>query len=205
LTYRSPVKVDYDGETDVSAVPAGMQALGLSSSSDFDSSIDFPAMVTLGYAIALSETVRVEADVEWIEFSRYESLDLNVGNNNPLLHAPGDPNPVAPLSIPQRWKDSWNYGVGADWDVRSDLTLRAGYFYLDSPVPEETLAPSLPDIDRHIVSIGAGFHANGQRIDVAYALSIMGDRNVTGDQNPLYNGKYETTSHLFGLSYGYAF
>jgi long-chain fatty acid transport protein len=205
LTYRSPVKVDYNGDTDVSAFPAGMQALGLSPSSDFDTSIEFPAVAALGYAVALSETVRVEADVEWVEFSRYDALTLNLGNNNPLLHAPADPNPLAPSSIPQRWKDTWNFGAGADWDVTPDLTLRAGYIHLESPVPERTLAPVLPDASRHVITVGAGYRSGNHRIDAAYGLSIIGDRNVTANQNPFYNGAYETTSHLMSVAYGYAF
>ena len=205
LTYRSPVKVDYSGDTDVSESPAGAQMLGLSPSSDFDTSIEFPAVAALGYAVALSSTVRVEADVEWVEFSRYNELTLDAGNNNALLHRPGDPNPMAPLTLRQDWKDTWNFGVGADWAVMPTVTLRAGYIYLESPVPEETLAPTLSDADQNVITVGAGYHPNRHRFDVAYGLSLIADRNVDANQNPAYNGKYETSSQLVSLSYGYTF
>ena len=205
LTYRSPVKVDYHGDTDLSEFPAGAQMLGLSPSSDFDSSIEFPASAALGYSVALSRTVRVEADVEWVEFSRYDALTLDAGNNNPLLHQPGDPNPMAPLSLRQNWKDTWNFGVGADWDVMPKVTLRAGYMYLKSPVPSETLAPTIPDADQNVITVGAGYHPNRHSFDVAYGLNLIGDRNVAGNQDPAYNGKYETSSQLVSLSYGYTF
>lgn len=205
LTYRSPVKVDYSGDTDISAFPAGAQMLGLSPSSDFDTSIEFPAVAALGYAVALSRTVRVEADVEWVEFSRYGNLALDAGNNNVLLHQPGDPNPMAPLSLRQDWQDTWNFGVGADWAIMPTVTLRAGYIFLESPVPEETLAPTLSDADQNVITVGAGYHPNRHRFDVAYGLSFIDDRNVDANQNPAYNGKYETSSQLVSLSYGYTF
>jgi len=205
LTYRTPVKVDYEGDTTFSEFPAGAQAMGASPSSDFDASIEFPAVAALGYMFKLSDTVRIEADVEWIEFSRYDEVALDAGNNNALLHRPGDPNPTGPVVLRQDWKDTWTYGLGADWDVTREVTLRAGYIYLQSPVPDETLAPTLADADRSVVSIGAGFHSGPQSIDLAYGLSIIDSREIDNNQNPAYNGKYETRSQIVSVSYGYSF
>ncbi len=201
LTYRSPVKVDYDGDSDFS----GAQVVGLDSSSDFNTSIEFPTIIGLGYGIELTDTVRVEADVEWIEFSRYESLSLDAGNNNPLVNTPASQNPRAPAVIRQNWKDTWTFGLGADWKATEFLTLRAGYIYLQSPVPEETLAPTLPDADQHVFSLGAGLRHGLNRFDLAYGYSLLDERDVTKNQNPAYNGKYETTSHLMSVSYGRVF
>jgi long-chain fatty acid transport protein len=205
LTYRSPVKVDYDGDTTFRGMPAGAQAMGFSPSSDFDSSIEFPAVAAVGYAFKLTDTVRLEADVEWIEFSRYDNVALDAGNNNALLHGPGDPNPMGPVVLRQDWKDTWTFGLGADWDVMPEVTLRAGYIYLQSPVPDETLAPTLPDADRSVITVGAGYHSGQQSLDVAYGLSIIGDREIDTNQNPAFNGKYETSSHIVSISYGYNF
>lgn len=201
LTYRSPVKVDYSGDSEFS----GAQAAGLSPSGSFDSSIEFPTIVGLGYGIELTDKVRVEADVEWVEFSRYHALSLDAGSNNSLLNRPSSPNPREPAEVPQNWKDTWTFGLGADWKATDALTLRAGYIFLQSPVPDETLAPTLPDADRHVFSLGGGVHKGAQRIDVAYGYSLIGDRDVAQNQNPAYNGTYETTSHLMSMSYVYSF
>ena len=185
LTYRSPVKVDYSGDSEFS----GAQALGLPSSGSFDTSMEFPTIVGLGYGIELTDTLRVEADVEWIEYSRYDSLSLDAGNGNPLVNSPASPNPRAPLVIPQRWKDTWTFGLGADWKATESLTLRAGYIFLQSPVPEETLAPTLPDADQHVFSLGAGVHRGQNRLDVAYGYSLIDDRNVKTIRIPRTTGR----------------
>jgi long-chain fatty acid transport protein len=205
LTYRSPVTVDYEGDTDFTGFPPGAEAMGISAESDFDASIEFPAVAALGYAVKITDTVRVEVDVEWVQFSKYDELSLDAGQNNPLIQRPGSVNPMAPVVVPQKWDDTWTYGLGAEWDVRSDLTLRAGYIFLESPVPEETLAPTLPDADRHVISVGAGLHRNGHRLDVAYGYSVIGDRDISPEKNPAYAGTYETRSHLMSVSYGYSF
>ncbi len=205
LTYRAPFTVDYEGDLEVSAMPAGAALLGLSRSSDFESSIDFPAVAALGYGIKLTDTVRVGADIEWVQWSVYDSLALDGGNNNPLLNAPGTPNPMAPAVVRQDWDDSWTAGVGADWKVTADVTLRAGYIYLQSPVPEETFSPTIPDTDRHVVSAGLGYAHASHRADLAYGYSIIPDREIRSNSNPAYNGDYETSSHLLSVSYGYCF
>lgn len=202
LTYRSPVKVDYKGNVEVNGMPAGAEALGISPSSDFDSSINFPAVATLGYGIKLSPTVSVGADVEWAQSSLYKNLELDGGNNNALINPLGI---AAPAMIRQDWDDSWTAGVGADWQALPNVTLRAGYIYLLSPIPDETVAPTLPDISRSVVSVGLGYKHARHSFDVAYAYSIIPDRTISTDQNPAYNGTYETTSHLFGAAYGYTF
>ena len=92
-----------------------------------------------------------------------------------------------------------------DWKATPDVTLRAVYIYLQSPVPDETFSPTIPDADRHVVSVGLGYaHAN-HRVDLAYGYSIIPDREIRSNLNPAYNGDYETSSHLMSLSYGYSF
>lgn len=201
LTYRSPVKVDYEGDSDFS----GAQIVGLNPASDFDASVEFPTIIGFGYGLDLTKSVRLGADIEWIEFSRYGSLSLDAGNNNPLVNSPAAANPRAPMVIRQNWKDIWSFGLGADWKVSEGLTLRTGYIYLPSPIPEATVAPTLPDADRHVFTLGAGIRRGLNRLDVAYGYSLIPDREVDQNQNPAYNGTYESTSHLMSVSYARSF
>ena len=83
--------------------------------------------------------------------------------------------------------------------------MRGGYIFLQSPVPDETFSPILPDADRHVLSVGLGYKHGGHRFDLAYALSLFEDRHITNDQNPAYNGDYSLNANLFGITYGYAF
>lgn len=196
LTYRSPVKVEYEGDFEVSQTPAPVSAVGLGYDSDFETEIEFPTIVVIGYGLDLTDTVRVGVDAEWVEFSRYDQLPIDIEQNNALLLQPG---------IPQDWDDIWTIGVGADWQVSEQVVLRGGYKFMPSPVPDETLAPTLPDADKHQVSVGVGIRQGGQRLDLAYAYSFLDERTITNNQNPAYNGTYESTSQLLAVSYGFTF
>jgi long-chain fatty acid transport protein len=196
LAYRSAVKVDYEGDFRLSGMPPPAQAAGFRPSSDFSTEIEFPNLVAAAWGVRVSDRVRVEADVEWVNWSSYEELELDVGRNAALL--PAD-------AIRADWEDTWTFAIGADWAFRPGWTARAGYAYLESPVPDETFSPSLPDANRHVVSLGLGYARGDHRVDLAVAFSAYEDREISGQPNPTLNGEYEIASDLVGLSYHLAF
>lgn len=191
LTYRAPFDVEYQGNVKLRGQPPMLPPAG-----DFNTKIKYPAVWGFGYGIDLTDKIRAGVDIEWIEFSRYKNLDLDVGPYASLLPS---------TSIPQDWNDTWSFGAGIDWTLTEQVIVRAGYTFLESPVPDETLAPTLPDADRHALSLGAGYRKGGHRVDVAGVVSLYEDRDISSNQNPAYNGKYENSATMVALSYGYAF
>ena len=200
LVYRTPVKVEYDGDFEINNLPATETpppALAtVSPKSDFSTEIEYPAAAGVGYGVALTETVRVEADVEWLEWSCYDSMTLDVAGNQPLLST---------SELRNDWDDSWTFGVAADWNFAPEWVFRAGYSFLESPIPDETFSPSIPDADRHVVTVGLGYTKGGHALQVAMANSFYEDRDVENNQNPTFNGDYELCAQLYSVSYGYSF
>jgi long-chain fatty acid transport protein len=194
LTYRSGFKVDYHGDFKVSNF-AGPP--GTTPESDFSTEIEFPNIIGLGYGIELTDRIRIEADFEWQEWSSNKSLPLNAYNNQPLLFGQNE--------IINDWDDSIIIGVGGDWQFADNWVFRAGYRYLESPIPNATTTPILPDPDQHSIGIGLGFQAGAHGIDVAYVYSIYGDLEPTAAENPIYPGSYDIDSDLVGLTYSYTF
>lgn len=197
VVYRSPFSIEYDGDFDINNVPAAAAAMGVTPSSRFETEIDYPTCVSAGYGIQLTDTVRVEFDVEWIEHSRNEELPIDIGMNTALL-----PSSV----IPQGWDDNWTYGVGIDWQFAAEWVARAGYIYLETPTPSETTLPVAAEEDQSVVSIGLGYDSeNGHSLDIAFAAGLFDGRKVNDNVNPAVNGDYDFESYLVSLGYGYSF
>lgn len=196
LVYVSPFDVDYEGSTRVSNIPPPAGGL-VAERSDFDSTIKFPSIVAFGYGVELTDKIRVGVDVEWLEFSRFDELPLDLGANN----AAGLTLP----SIPQDWDDTWTIGVGGDWAITEPWTVRAGYLFMESPIPAETLAPTLPDADRHLLTTGLTYERGDNAIDLAFAYSIFDDAPARSDVIPAYSGDYDLSSHIVQLSYRRSF
>jgi len=198
LTYRSSVKIEYEGDMRITEVPTATPGplSSVSSRSDFETEIKFPAVVAAGYGIQLSDKLRVEVNVEWIQHSKFEELTLDAGANSFLLPS---------STIPADWEDNWTYGIGADYALSETVTLRAGYIYLETPIPSRTMLPSIAEEDQSVVSVGLGYQQGAHRFDVAYAYGFFNGRDVKDNMNPAFNGEYDFEAHLFGASYGLTF
>lgn len=193
LTCRSPFDLKFRGDMEPDHIP------GASDSSDLETTFKFPTIVALGYGIQLTETVNVEAKVEWLQFSRFKTMSIDAGDNAPVASALGL------AHSPQNWNDTWTFGIGPEWAFARNWTLRAGYLYLQSPIPNSTFAPTALDVDQSVVSVGLGYQRGNHAVDVAYALGIFDKRHVKNNQQPYYNGTYEFQGHLAALTYSYAF
>ena len=200
LTYRSPFDVKYKGDFDVTETPAGAAAIGVTSSSDFETEFKFPTIVALGYGIEVTDRLRVEFDVEWIEASRNKEFAVDIENNNVLVG--GTP---APYTIPQNWDDNWTFGLGADYQCTESLVARAGYIYLEAPSPTSTMIPVASEENQSVVSLGLGYTNEEHTFDIAYALGILNGITVNDNANPAVNGSYDHQSHLLSFAYGYQF
>jgi long-chain fatty acid transport protein len=197
VTYRSPMTVHYSGHADINNIPAAATFMGVTPESDFHTKIRFPTIVAAGYGIELNDKIRLETDFEWIQFSRFNSLDLGLGNNAILLGSAAH--------HAENWKDTFTAGVGGDWKFADDWVLRAGYQFYQSPVPDSTFSPSIPDADQNVFTVGLGYKHGHHSLEAAYGLDFYNTRNITSDQNPAFNGKYTFTVHLFSFAYRYSF
>jgi long-chain fatty acid transport protein len=205
LTYYSPFCVDYKGDYSMEdGVPPDMLPPPLSADSDFESEIEFPTIVAIGYGWQATKALRLEANVEWLEHSRNEKIVVDIENNNVLLNPPTATDPLAPSVMPQDWDDIWTVGAGADWQFAPDWVARTGWTYLPTPVSEDFMAPTLPDSDRHLLCVGMGHTMGRQTLDLAYVYAIADDATVSNPMNPV-NGTYEFTSQVIGVSYTCAF
>jgi long-chain fatty acid transport protein len=180
-TVRSPFSIDYAGRNEIDY--AGSLAI--------EGTIDYPTIVALAYGIELTDALRVEADVEWLEFSNYQELIIEdqFGGNN---------------VTPQNLEDTWTAGVGAEWEFAPQWTLRSGFMHLQNPTPDSTYSPLSPDEDQQVVSLGLGYETDHHAIDLAYAYGIFNGRSVSGSANSP-NGRYDYDFQLLNLSYGYKF
>lgn len=191
-TVRAPMDVDFGGDFRVSGaptVPGGNMLL------PFESRIPFPTIVTLGYGFEVTDSLRLEANVEWLQFSRFEELPLRVPGSLPGI----------PSTIPQNWNDTFTAGLGASWNFADGWQARASYHFFETPVPEETYSPSIPDANQHAVAVGLGYRRGPHRLDLAYSRVFYETREIQNNQNPFYLGRWEIDVHLASFAYGLSF
>jgi len=193
LTCRAPFNLHFTGDmTVLGGTPPPYLASAVASSSSAATTFQFPTIVALAYGLKVTETLKLEADAEWLQYSRFKRMNINAGANTFLSSA---------LSAPTDWNNTWTCGLGASWQFATQWTLRGGYEYLVSPSPNRTFAPSILDNSQSLVAFGLGWRNGPNAVDLGAAIGIFGGRTVRNDQIAAYNGDYDFSATVVSLTY----
>jgi len=197
LSYRSKVEIDYGGDAQFTQVLTGSPQLDAIVASQLpfggpipvETSIEFPDMASLGFAFQLTNNLLTEVDFNWTGWSSFDAL--------PLIF------PTAPaLSdlIEEEYEDVYNYRLGFDYTTGSGSHWRFGFAYDETPLPEESVGPLLPDGDRNVFTLGYG--TAGGKWDLAL-MYLTADERVVRTNRDNFNGTYNTDAILGGITYNW--
>jgi len=235
VTFRSPVDIDFSGDTDLQvflpnnevladevkkqAEEQGMDTsyvqtlysmfLGgsLESSASDEITFSFPADFGAGISYQYSEKLMFAFDVSWVNWSRLEEIKANFGWEFPFGEDPGN------VTLPLKWEDVTRFSLGCEYKPSQKVVLRGGYFFEPSPIPDNSLTPLFPDVgDKNGISLGVGFNLGSFNLAYAYQYTDFKDRkvetltDVNGDsQFDNLPGFYRMESHASYFSLSYHF
>ena len=163
----------------------------------------FPQEVSAGSSWKFLPQWRAAVQVDWIDWAdAFHTLpvSLNHGNNATVNSVLGSSFSDA---IPLNWKSEFVYRAGVEYNVISNLVLRAGYCYGSSPVPDSTLTPMTAAIMEHTITAGIGYHWRCFQIDAAYQYDLPVTQNIgtSGLRAGEYsNSSIEVSAHTFALT-----
>jgi long-chain fatty acid transport protein len=200
LSYRSKIKVEYDGDARLTQVPTGnaqfdaviRTRLPFDTDLPVETEIEFPDEASLGFAFGLTDNLLIETDFNYTGWSSFESVPINFTG--------GATNSLPDLELPQEWDDAYNYRLGLRWTRGNGHQWRFGYVFDESPQPEEGMSPLLPDADRNGLTLGYGTG----RFDLAVMYLDFDERsrdsNRPGDDLSTFFGTYNTRAILLGAT-----
>lgn len=162
LGFRSAIDHELEGHISVDNV----------AEAPIEAHLILPEMLSLGLRQALSPTVRVLAEAEWVNWSRLNVVPIEL--KGPFLGAPAG---ATAANLDFRWRDGWLFALGGEYDWSPDLTLRTGIGYEISPIDGATTRlVQDPDSDRLWTSIGASYKTSAvTRWDFSYSHVFLKD------------------------------
>ncbi len=163
--------------------------------------IDLPPSMRAGIMVRPQSHWNLEFDVVWTGWSTIDTLDIEFANGMPTS------------STDFSWEDSMTFHFGTEYRFSSPWVIRGGFIYDQSPIPDRTLSPILPDGNRQFLSVGAGYGTAAWAVDVAYGLVRLDRRknNEIGAElssagiDARANGDYDTRAHTAILSFRYQY
>ena len=193
VSYRSEVKIKANGTSRHTAT---------ATTSRNDITVTMPDMLNLGIAVHPGENLTLSVNADWVNWKKFDQLAFTY---TPPLAFGGLPS----LTVPENWKATWAFRVGAEWAYSDKMRTRIGYTYDPTPIKDVDFTPLLPGNDRQAVHVGYGVDLTDQAtLDVAYTYVWLTDRNQTASLAPtnwVRNGTYKSSIHLAAASLTFHF
>ena len=158
--------------------------------------LNLPAQAAVGIGFQLTNSVQIAIDVAWAEWSNFESIDVDIDNETVFSRD---------FEILEDWDDTFSYRIGLLWETSPQSEWRFGAVLDESPVPEETLRPSIPDAERTGLTIGYGHTGQRSTVDFYYMALFFDDITAISGEEGVIAGTYESFAHLAGLSVNFRF
>ena len=189
MSYTSKVDFTVEGDIDVTG------DLNAKAAGYLD--VTLPDKFEVGITHQLDDRWTLLAGALWTGWSSFD--EINAITNDDLLgvYPPGS----VVTHVPEKWEDAWAWSVGAEYKYNSQWTLKGGYAYDNSPVPNEYRTARIPDVDREWLTIGAKYQPNQDyTIDMAYGYMLKKDTSINeiahnGDGSPNdgvnFSGEYK--------------
>jgi long-chain fatty acid transport protein len=199
VTYRSRISQNVQGDAKVSPNVPAAGLRNVPATGD----LSLPDMIFAGVNFNLRKDLTLGGGIYWTRWETYNQLQINFG-------APFGPSPATQTRTsvtPKNWDNVYRFMIGMEWKATENWDFRIGYAYDQAPEPDNTIDYLLPDNDRNMYSLGAGYHKNNWALDFSYTLMIIGVRDVVARpaQGILTSTMKDGTAHLLGFSYTYKF
>ena len=163
-----------------------------------------PREVVLAAAYRFKDRLLVELDVTWMDYSAYQAstpqyvFEEDVPDwVKTLMSMHNFPDPG--------FKDVFVPRLGSEFLLNKTFTLRGGYYYQASPVPDQRGITNYADADKHVLSIGGGVSAflppkileKPILIDFVFQTQILENRSVVKDDPEDPVGDYTIDGEIF--------
>ncbi|MGX9742700.1 long-chain fatty acid transporter FadL [Pseudocitrobacter corydidari] len=198
FTYRSEVKIDFDGDYKSDLPSAYNQILGNfglpagtnGSTTNGSLTLNLPEMWEISGYNRVAPQWAIHYSATYTSWSQFE--ELKATNSSGTL-----------FQKDENFKDAWRLALGTTYYYDDNWTFRTGIAFDDSPVPSNYRSISIPDQDRLWLSAGTTYALN-EDASVDVGVSYMHGQSVKFQEGP-YTFKSEGKAWLFGTNFNYRF
>lgn len=173
-----------------------------------------PREVVLAGMFRLTRSLLIEVDITWMDYSHYQASTPQYQFEDEVPDWVRDFLSMNNFPDPG-FQDIFVPRIGSELVVNRHLSLRAGYSYQASPVPDQTGITNYADADKHVVSFGCEVKAsvpakiieNPVHVDLVFQTQILEKRDVVKQDPEDSVGNYTIDGEIFlgGLFVKYVF
>jgi len=201
LSYRSEVKVDFDGDYK-SSLPTSINRINQAANLGLPYAtggatipgaltLNLPEMWEVSGWHKVAPQWAVHYSLAYTSWSQFEELKATGSSGQTLFYKD------------ESFKDAYRIALGTTYYYDQNWTFRTGIAFDDSPVPADKRSISIPDQDRLWLSAGASYAFNDDA-SVDVGVSYMHGQHVTVEEGP-YTFNSVGKAWLYGANFNYKF
>lgn len=160
--------------------------------------INHPAQAQVGVGYTFREATTLSVDYAWIGWRSFGTLPVTF-----VGPASGDNR-----SLIEDYDDSQSVRAGIEHRLFDAIPLRAGFSYVLTPAPDETVTALLPDQDRKNYSLGFGIPFGRYTLDASYLRvdtdgrrgRVVERTSLSETADELNSGFYRLNANVFSVS-----
>ncbi|MCU6665287.1 Long-chain fatty acid transport protein precursor [compost metagenome] len=200
LSYRSEVKIDFDGDYKSGLVTAVNGRPGAGVTVPWGTSgqtipgaltLNLPEMWEISGYNRIAPQWAIHYSMAYTSWSQFQELKATGNNGQTLFYKE------------ESFHDAYRIALGTTYYMDDSWTFRTGIAFDDSPVPADNRSISIPDQDRFWLSAGTTYAFN-KDASVDVGVSYMHGQKVTFNEGP-YEFTSEGKAWLYGMNFNYAF
>lgn len=190
--YRSKIDYDLEGTVAFSVATAG--------NGNISADLKVPESFSLSVFHVLDPKWELMGDITRTGWDSLQQLRV-VRTSGPLSGAV--------LSTLQfNWKDTWRYGVGANYKWSDQTKLRFGLALDKTPTNDVDRTSRLPDQDRTWLAFGVQHRVSKAGVlELGYAHEFIKDARINNSQGAAgqLTGSFENKADIFSVQYSHSF
>ncbi|GAA5483392.1 hypothetical protein Hsar01_02623 [Haloferula sargassicola] len=161
-----------------------------------------PTVAGAGLAWQMLPRFKAGLRLDWIGWGNaFDVLDVSLtGGTNAAIN--GAIGAHVADRVPVRWKNTWVIGLGGEYEIDDQWSLRGGWRWGESPVPSAFATPLNASLLEHTLAVGLGWRQDSWRLDLSYEYQFGGAAKVmaSGYRAGEYaNSKLDFDAHVVGL------
>ena len=199
----------YRGRTDIRFDDADVKLAGVLGNQKVKADVQplpLPPVINVGAHWQMTPLWGAELVYEYTRWSEFKHLKATFESG-----------PLPGFNLPQNWKNTSTVRVGSHYSLTKDIEVRGGFALEETPIPNSTQNPSIPDADKLTLNVGLGYKWEKLTFDLGYQAVLYKTRRISNNElegTPAtgipYLGapgkdEYNTFNNFVTVSVGYKF
>ncbi len=203
LAYHSKITHHLSGTSKFTGQIANGLLGGLQQSNNLKANTTLPATTTLSVFHTFNPTWDMMGTIAYTQWSVLENIVLR---NVAGIDTDGNVSNSIIITVPENYRNTWNYSVGANYHLNEQWMFRGGVGYDETPSNNQDRNLQLPDSDRIAVAIGTHYQPTpAWGFDVGWTHFFVKNTRINnltqqvGAQTTLTDGSISASADVFGL------